>query len=224
MKNSIKKKLFCVVFLSMFLISSVPNVLAGGKGKGKAKGKPSSDISSEFVLLYSGADADFGNTIDYQNIEYWMDGVLLTTDSSGIISTTFNDQSLHNFTLIWHGVLIEHIFSSSISESISLATKSIDLSTVYDDIFISVDGIAGEIWYYDVTETYILIGTFTSDLNGDVLIENLAMGIYVINEVGLFDALNNFTLDQPTSLYTTQLIIQPIKTVFDLDYVTSIFG
>ncbi|KKL47135.1 hypothetical protein LCGC14_2338560, partial [marine sediment metagenome] len=213
--------------LSMFLISSVPNVLAGGKGKGKGKGKPekpSDDIFAEFVLQYNVPDADF-NTIDFSGISYLVDNVEFFTDASGIINLVFNDILSHNFTILFGGVSQTIIITETItSQDVMLSTKTIDLSTVFDEIFIIAGGIDVEIWYNYAGTSWDLIQVSTTNVDGDASILGLVKGTFVISEVGLFNSLNNFTLDQPTTLYTTQLIIQPIKTVFDLDYVTSIFG
>ena len=226
-----KYKVFSIFLLVIILTSTVPNYVLGGgdnekgKGKGKGKGKPSEDKSAEFVLMFSGLDLDFG-TIDFSGIEYFIDGVSYFTDASGIINMEFNDKLTHNFTLIWHGVLYERIFNSSISEIVSLATKSIDAQLVWDEIFINIGGVFLEdtfdLLYFNGT-SWILIQTVVRSGTGIIVLNSLAMGSYMIVKTGELLGVV-FTIDLLTITYTTDIPVTPSKTVITFEYINSIFG
>jgi len=50
------------------------------------------------------------------------------------------------------------------------------------------------------------------------------MGTYVVCEVGAFNTLNNFTIDQITTLYTAEIYRDAVKTEITVDYLNTLFG
>lgn len=221
MRSKVKRKIISIIILAIFLVSTTPSVF-GGKGKGKGKGKPHKDNEMEIVLSYAGADIDFGVT-DYSGISYFVDSVEYFTDVSGIITATFNNVEEHNFTLLWHGVINTFMFSESITDAVVLATKSIEVNTLWAEVLTPVEGISIQVWYYDGT-TWSLIETAITDSSGVATISSLVMGLYVVSEVGDFNSINNFTVDQLTTLYTAEVLSNAVKTIIDVDYLDSVFG
>ncbi len=221
MKKYMKLKIVSIFLLAILLLSITPNVFGGDKEK-KPKKTKKKDTSMEIVLSYDTPDIDFG-TIDYSGIEYFVDGVPYVTDASGIIQHSFNDEEEHIFTLLWHGILSEFIFSESISEGVVLENKVIEINSLWAEVLTHVPDINVEVWYYDGT-TWSLIETTTTDSIGVATISGLVMGEFIVCEVGSFDALNNFTLDQLTQLYTAEVLIDAVKTIIDVDHLNTIFG
>jgi len=133
-----------------------------------------------------------------------------------------NNYDEHTLTILFGGVLYEYVFNSSISEVVTLATKSISALVMWDEIFIPAENTLVGLLYFDGT-SWILIEQATTDLSGQVLFNNLVMGEYMLCEAG--DTIGvSFIIDQPTITYTTDMNIVPDKTIIDIDYLQSILG
>ncbi|KKL79370.1 hypothetical protein LCGC14_2015520 [marine sediment metagenome] len=184
----------------------------------KPKKPKKKDTSMEVVLSYAGLDLDFG-TIDYSGISYFIDGVEYFTDASGIIQHVFNNEDDHTFTLLWHGVLTTFAFNTTINEAVILETKEVEVNSLWNEIFTSALDIDFEVWYYDGTTWSLIENATTSILTGEATILGLVMGSFVVCQVGGFNALNNFTIDQLTTVYTTDFYVDADKTIIDIEYI-----
>lgn len=215
-----KKKIFVLVLLLALILISIPTAIW------ITLISLPKDNSAEFVLLYDGADPDFG-IIDYSGIEYFIDGTSYFTDSSGIISFAVNDNEEHIFQIIFGGILYEKVFNTSISEDVLLATKSIDSIVLWDEIFMpALDGAYSEAFdlcYWDGSQ-WIIIETLFTDATGMIQFNNLVMGLYTLSETGDMDTLLTFVVDQPMTIYTENIIALPDKTTLDIDYLNTVFG
>jgi len=195
------------------------------------------DKSATFNLSYAGdLDANFVN-IDYSGIEnkfelqfyrkYFLDGMPYYTDASGIIKISINDYEWHTFTMIFGGVEYTFTFNDTITENIILATKSIDATAYWDEIDeLVVDGAVCEfldLLYYDGT-SWVVIETIATNSIGTYQFSNLVMGLYALSESGDWYTSINFTIGQPDTIYTDDLIVVPDKTIIDVDYFNSIHG
>ncbi len=230
MKKSTISKINAIFILGIILIAVVPNEILSKNLKPKKPKKK--DTSMEVVLSYAGEDLDFGTNdnknfiaskFDYSGISYFIDGVEYFTDASGIIQHSFNDELNHTFTLLWHGVLTTFNFNTSINEAVVLETKDIEVNSLWNEVFTPISNMDFQIWYYNGI-SWSLIESAQTDVNGVAVISALVMGIYVACEVGDFNALNNFTVDQITTLFSTEIYQDAVKTIITVDYLNTIFG
>ncbi len=215
MKRSTIGKINAIFILGIILIAVVPNEILGKNEKPK-KPKKNKGTSMEVVLNYAGLDIDFG-TIDYSGISYFIDSVEYFTDASGIIQHVFNNEDDHIFTLLWHGVLTTFAFNTTINEAVILETKEVEVNSLWNEIFTFASNVDFEVWYYDGT-TFISIENATTNSFGVATISGLVMGSFVVCQVGGFNALDNFTIDQLTTVYTTNVYVDADKTIIDFDY------
>jgi len=185
------------------------------------------DPSAEFVLLYDNADVDFGTTIDYSMIEYFIDNQSYFTDASGIISFEFNDRVDHIFQITWQGVLYERIFNTSISEEVLLATKSIDSLVLWSEIDLpAIDSgylEAFDLLFFNSSE-WIIIETVFTDATGMISISALIHGLYALSETGDMETLFTFEIDQSQIVYTENIFTEPDKTILSISYLNTFMG
>lgn len=214
-----KKKVLVILLLFTFICASVPTILL------LKKIFFPKDNSTEFILLYDGADPDF-STIDYSGIEYFVDGTAYYTDSSGIISIVMNDNEEHIFQIIWHGVLYEKIFNTSISEEVLLATKSIDALVLWNEIFVpALNNLYSDFdLYYWNGISWIIIQTAFTDVTGMIAFSSLVHGLYALSEAGDNETLLTFELDQLTIIYTENILAEPDTIIIDIDYLNTFLG
>lgn len=227
MRRKLKRNLKVLVVLFVMLNASIPlSLFASANDKPekpekpdkpeKPPKKPPKGITMSMTLDYLNPDAEF-TSISYANIEYWLDGVLLTTENESI-NTFFNDFESHNLTIYFSGETYEYIFNADISETISLACKSLEVTVEWDEIFAGIPGMS-----YDLLFNGEVIETVVSDANGLVSIGGLIIGAYILAETGLLTGLA-FSIAQDTVMYESDILITPNKTIIDVDYISSITG
>ena len=207
-KHKILKVLFLIVVI---VLASVPVILL-------LKFLPQG-TSMSFTLEYDNSDPNFG-IIDYSGIEYYLDGQLFTTDSSGLIEVFISGINEYNLTIYFGGETITRIFNkTSISETIKLTTKSINGTVMWDEIFVPNDRMIEVILQYYNGINWIDIESGITDINGLVNFSGLVIGNYRIEN-------NEFTVEQSTITYTTDILVDAVKTIIDVDYnkLLTIFG
>lgn len=136
--------------------------------------------------------------------------------TSDTISIFLNDKLEHNLTIYFSGETYEYIFNTSIDEIIALACKSLEATVMWEDINVTIDGMSVILYYFDGT-SWIAIEEVVSNINGLVSFSGLVMGNYRLDST-------EFTLNQSTITHTTDVFIEAIKTVIDIDYISSITG